>query len=359
MPEERVVRFRARTILVVLTIMFGAVALLELIWLSRQVLVWILIALFLALALNPFVDFLQRRGIRRRPVAIGLTYAILAVAVIALGATFVPKLVSEVNDFIDAVPGLVKDLTEGRGRLGFLERDYHIVERAQEAVRNLEISRVLGVSGTAVAVTKGVITAIVALITIAVLSIFMLLEGPTLIERFFGLLPEASRPRWRTLGRDVYATIGGYVAGALTIALFAGMTAAIVLSVLGVSYAFALALLVALLDLIPLAGATIGTVVVSLVAWLDSGWKTALIILVAFIAYQQIENHVLYPLVYSRTVQLSPLVILIAVLIGASLAGILGALAAIPIAGSIQVVLRDLLRDRRRDPVATAAEAPL
>ena len=344
--EERIVRFRARTILGVLGIVLGVFGLLWLIWHSRQVLTWVVIALFLALALNPLVEFLVRRNIRRG-ISIALTYGLLAFIVVGLGATFVPTLVDEVNDFIDAVPGLVQDLTEGRGRLGFLERDYQIVERVREAVQNLEASRVLGVSGTAVAVTKGVITAIVALITIIVLSIFFLIEGPRIVARFYDALPEEQRPRWQKLGHDVYATIGGYVAGAITIALIASISAAIVLSILGVSYAFALALLVFLLDLVPLAGATIATVLVSLVAFLDSGWKIALIVLAWFILYQQIENHVLYPLVYSRTVQLSPLVILIAVLVGASLAGILGALAAIPIAGTIQVLLRELFRMRR------------
>jgi predicted PurR-regulated permease PerM len=316
-------------------------------WLARQVLTWILIALFLALALDPAVSFIQRRGIRQRGIAIGTTYLILAGAIVVIGATFIPTLVDEVNNFVAAVPGYVEDLTKGRGRLGFLERDYHIVERAREAVAGVEISRILGVSGTAVAVTKGVITAIAALITIIVLTFFMLLEGPRIIERALSLVPEERRPRWRMVGRQIYATIGGYVAGALTIALVAGFTTAILLSVLGVSYAIALALLVAILDLIPLAGATIGAVVVSTVAFLDRGVTVGLIVVIWFIVYQQVENHALYPLVYSRTIALSPLTILIAVLIGASLAGVLGALAAIPIAGTIQVVLTEWLRGRR------------
>jgi predicted PurR-regulated permease PerM len=355
--EERIVRFRARTILAVLGIVLAVAALLQVLWLARQVLTWILIAGFLALALDPAVSFLQRRGIRQRGIAIGTTYLIVAGAIVVIGATFIPTLVDEVNNFVDAVPGYVEDLTKGRGRLGFLERDYHIVERAREAVAGVEISRILGVSGTAVAVTRGVITAIAALITIIVLTFFMLLEGPRIIERVLSLVPEERRPRWRMVGRQIYATIGGYVAGALTIALVAGFTTAMLLSVLSVSYAIALALLVAILDLIPLAGATIGAVVVSTVAFLDRGVTVGLIVVVWFIVYQQVENHALYPLVYSRTIALSPLTILIAVLIGASLAGVLGALAAIPIAGTIQVVLIEWLRGRQQErPIG---EAPL
>jgi predicted PurR-regulated permease PerM len=358
MVPERIVRFRARTILAVLGIVLAVAALLKVLWIAHQVLTWVVIAAFFALALDPLVNFLMRLGIRRRGLAITTTFLLIAIVVVALGLTFIPTLVGEINDFIDAVPQYVKDLTEGRGRLGFLERDYHIVERVQEAASGTDISRILGVSGTAVAVTKGVLTAIVATITIIVMTFFMLLEGPKWIERFFDELPEESRPRWRSIGRDVYATVGGFVAGAVTIALVAGITTAIVLTVVGVSYAFALALLVSFFDLIPLAGATIAAVVVTTVAVLDEGWTIGLIVLGWFIVYQQLENHVLYPLVYSKTVELSPLVILIAVLIGASVAGVIGALGAIPIAGTIQVLLRDLLRTRRERATAIA-DAPL
>jgi predicted PurR-regulated permease PerM len=206
-----------------------------------------------------------------------------------------------------------------------------------------------------VAITKGVITAVIAAITIAVLTFFMLLEGPAWIERFFSLLPAESQERWRRVGRDIYRTVGGFVTGALTIALVAGVLTALLLTVLDVQYAFALGLLVALLDLIPLAGATIAAVVVSTVAFFDD-WRIGVAVLSFFIVYQQVENHFLYPLIYSRTVQLSPLAILIAVLIGASLAGVLGALAAIPVSGTIQVLIVDYLRFRR-DKI-TSPEVP-
>ena len=356
--EERIVRFRARTIFAVLGIVLAVAAVLQVIWIARQVLTWILIAAFLAVALDPLVRLLMRRGIRRRGLAIGVAYLLVAAVFILLGATFIPTLVNEVNDFIDAVPDYVEDLTEGRGKLGFLESDYHLVERLRETVEDLELSRVLGVSGTAVAVTKGVLTAIVAVITIVVLTFFMLLEGPRWADNVLSLVPEERRPRWRRVGGEIYATIGGIVAGALAIALLAGITSAILLSVLGVSFAIALALLVAFLDLIPLAGATIAAVVVSTVAFLDSGLTIGLIVLAWFVVYQQVENHVIYPLVYSRTVALSPLLILIAVLIGASLAGILGALAAIPIAGTLQLLFLEWLSGRRGsdEPIA---EVPL
>jgi predicted PurR-regulated permease PerM len=344
---ERVIRFRARTVFAVLGIVLSVAVLLELILLARQVLTWIFIALFLALALNPLVDWLQRHGLRHRGLAAGTSYLIVFGVIGGLGAAFIPTIVDEVNKFVEAVPDYVDELTRGRGPLGFLESDYHIVERVRDAVRKGGAARIFGFSGTAIAVTKGVVTAVVASITIIVLTFFMLLEGPGWIQRLLSLLPERSRPRWQRVGHDIYRTVGGFVTGALTIALIAGVTSSIFLTIVGVPFAIALGLVVAVLDLIPLAGATIAAVLVSTIAFLSQSWLVGIGVVVYFIVYQQIENHVLYPLVYSRTVQLSPLVILIAVLVGASLVGILGALAAIPVAGAIQVVLVDWLKHRR------------
>jgi len=174
----------------------------------------------------------------------------------------------------------------------------------------------------------------------------MLLEGPAWIERFYALLPARSQERWRTVGRDIYRTIGGYVTGNLTISLIAGVISTLVLLILGVPYAVALGLLVALLDLIPLAGAMIAAVIVTTVGFIDST-ASGIVLLVFFVLYQQLENHVLQPVVYGRTVKLSPLAVLIAVLIGAELAGVIGALAAIPVMGTIQVILVDWLAHRR------------
>ena len=327
--EERLVRFRPRAILIVLGIILAGVVLIEIVQAAQSVLIWIFVAIFLALALNPAVEGLQRRGIRRRGLAVTIVFVGAILAIAALGATIIPIIVSQVNDFVDAVPGYVEDLTAGRGRLGFLEREYQITERVREAIAEGGASRLLGISGTALAVTKGVITAVIATVTIAFLTLFMLLEGPAWVERFYSLLPAEKQPRWRKIGYDIYRTIGGYVTGNLAISLIAGIVSTAVLLALGVPYAVALGLLVAILDLVPLAGATIAAVLVTTVAFLDST-TSGIIVLIFFVVYQQLENHVLQPVVYGRTVQLSPLAVLIAVLIGAELAGVVGALAAIP-----------------------------
>jgi predicted PurR-regulated permease PerM len=344
--EQRVVDLRPRTILRILLIAIAVAIVLEVVWIARHVLAWVVIALFFALALDPFVGWIQRHTRLGRGAAIGVAYLVVLIVIAGVGASFVPKLIDEVNGFIDAVPGYVHDLTHGRGRLGFLETKYQVVEKIREQIDEGGARKVLGFSGAALSVTKSVITVIAATITIVFLTFFMLLEGRAWVDRVYRLLPEASRPRWQRVGDEIYKTIGGYVTGNILISLIAGASITIVLLIMGVPYAVALGLLVAVLDLIPLAGATIAGVIVVLVAFAHTV-PAGIVVLVFFVTYQQIENHWLQPVIYGRTVQLSPLAVLVSVLVGAELAGILGALAAIPVAGAIQVIVRDQLAHRR------------
>ena len=189
MLEERLVQFRPRAVLIVLGIILAAIVMIRVVQAAQGILIWIGVALFLAMALNPAVDWLMARGIERRGVAVAITFALAILSIAALAATLIPTIVGQVNDFVDAVPGYVEDLTAGRGKLGFLEREYQITERVREALSEGGASKLLGLSGTALAVTKGVVTAVVATLTIAFLTLFMLLEGPKWVERFYGLLP--------------------------------------------------------------------------------------------------------------------------------------------------------------------------
>jgi predicted PurR-regulated permease PerM len=343
---ERVVDLRPRTVLVVLGILLATVALLAFIYLAWHVITWILIAVFLSLALNPAVESIERRGLRRGYAA-AIVFLLTVAVMTGLGFLLIPPLVEQVRDFIDYVPEIVEDVTAGRGPFGFLQTEYEIVDRVREAIETQGVGGVLGVTGASLAVARGVITAIVGILTIAFLTFFMLLDGKRMVGRFYDFLPATARPRWERVGTEIYRTIGGYVTGNIAISVIAGFASAIVLFVLGSDYAIALAVLVALLDLIPLAGATIAAILVSTVVFVELGWIRGLIIVAFFVLYQQLENHVLQPVIYGRTVALSPLVVLVAVLIGAELAGILGALAAIPIAGMVQAVGRELLRYRR------------
>lgn len=344
---DRVVQFRPRTILSILAILIAVAVVLWVLWIARHVLMWVLVSLFLALALNPLVEWLQRHGIRRRGLAAAVAYLLAVAAVTGIAAAFVPTLVDQVNSFARKVPEYVDDLTKGRGRLGFLETKYQIVEKVRRAIESGGVKRITVGAGAALTLTRSVLTAVVAVITIAFMTFFMLLEGNQWAERLYGLLPEHSKPRWRRVGHDIYRTVGGYVTGNLLISLIAGIASGVVLFSLGVPYAVALGLLVALLDLIPLAGATLAAIVVVLVALAATGTTAAVVTAIFFVVYQQLENHVLQPLVYGRTLRLSPLAVLIAVLLGAEVAGVLGALGAIPIAGAIQVLLVDWQRQRR------------
>jgi predicted PurR-regulated permease PerM len=345
----RVVDFRPRTVLRVVGLLLATAIVLEIILVSRHVISWMFIALFLALALNPAVDWVEGR-IRRRGLATGFVCIAALIVVVGIGWLFIPTLVNQVNDFAGKVPDYLDDLTKGRGRLGFLQQKYHLVDKARKALKEGGASKLFGLSGTALAVAKGVVNAVLATVTIVFLTFFMLLEGRGWVESFFSLLRPESRPRWRAVGHDIYRTVGGYVTGNLLISFIAGTLTTVVLLIMGVPFAIALGLIVAILDLIPLAGATIAAIIVGAVAFIHSV-PAGIVVLAFFIVYQQVENHVLQPIVYGRTVQLSPLLVLISVLIGAELAGVLGALAAIPVAGSLQVVFVDWLRHRRdRDP---------
>jgi predicted PurR-regulated permease PerM len=347
MPAERVVTIRPKTLLAAAGLLLGLAAALWVVWIARRVVLWALVSLFLAMALNPAVEALQRRGIRRRGAAAAMVYLLAVLIIAGAGALIVPSVVGQVNDLVEAAPAYVRDLTAGRGPLGFLETKYHVVERVEEAVEgNGRSGQLAGGASAALDVARSVVTFVVGVVTIAFMTFFMLLEGPTWFERLLGLMPESSRARWRAVANDIYKTVGGYVTGNLLISLIAGVSATIVLVALGVPFALALGLLVAILDLIPLAGATLAAIIVSLVALTES--VTAGIVVAAFfIVYQQLENHLLQPLVYGRTVKLSPLIVLISVLVGAEVAGIIGALGAIPIAGTIQIVVIDWLAARR------------
>jgi predicted PurR-regulated permease PerM len=356
---ERAIRFPARTVFAVLAIVIAVWALLHVIVITRQVITWMLVALFLAMALSPAVDWLQRKGIRRRGYAVALTALAVAALIGLIAWAVVPPLVNQVNDFAVKVPDYIDDLTKGRGRFGFLETKYHIVERVRDQVREGGASKVFGLSGTAISITKSVLTMVVAVITIIALTYFMLLEGPMWLERFYSLFAPATQTRLRSIFGDIAKAVAGYVTGNLFISLIAGVTSGLALWILDVPFALALGLLVAILDLVPLVGATIAAIIVTTVTFLstDTVWA-GIAMIVFFVVYQQIENQLLQPLVYGRTVQLSPLAVLVAVLIGASLAGVLGALGAIPFAGAVQVLILDWRAHRAGAEVATAKEAP-
>lgn len=344
--RQRWLRLRARTVLQVVGLLIAVWLILRILYLAQAVIVWVFVALFLALAINPLVELLQRRWLRRRGLAVAAAVFLVFAVIGTIVALIVPTVVHQTTSLVDATPRYLEDFTQGNGRLGFLETRYQVVERTQTFIDEGGAQNWLRVS-SALAVGRGILTGLVATVTISVLTIFMLLEGPAWVDRFFGLISAETRPRWQRVSSDVYRTVGGYVNGNLLISLVAGMSTTLVLLVLRVPFAVALGLLVALLDLIPLAGATAAAIIVCTVGFFDST-LAGLVLVAWFVIYQQVENHVLQPVIYGRALQLSPLVVLVAVLIGAAVAGILGALAAIPVAGTIQILILDVLAERRR-----------
>ena len=341
--QDRWVRVRPRTVLQIAGLVIAVWALLHVLSVAREVIISAFVALFLALAINPLVEWLKRPVVARRGLAVTLAVLLVLIGDRRDRRALRADAHRPDEQVRQAAPDYVDDLTKGRGRLGFLETKYHIVEKARGVHRQRRRPQGLRVLGHRGRRHEGVLNIVVATITIFVMTFFMLLEGPAGWSASTASCPEQSQPRWRAVGRDIYRTVGGYVTGNLLISLIAGVTAAIVLLILGVPFAVALGLLVAILDLIPLAGATIAAVIVCAVGFLHSLIAGHRRLVFWFIVYQQLENHLLQPAIYGRTVKISPLVVLIAVLIGAKLAGILGALGAIPVAGAIQILIVDAL----------------
>ncbi|MGI8993293.1 MAG: AI-2E family transporter [Nocardioidaceae bacterium] len=351
---ERVVMFRPRTILIVLGVLLGAFVALRLVVLAERGLTVIAIALFLALALNPAVEFFQRRGLGR-----GLAVAavsVLAVVVFALLAlVFIPPLVTQIGEFVTALPDLVQDLTNGQGPLGFLERRYQVVEQVRELTSRKGSDLLTGAATPALGIAKGVVTVVGGLFIIAFLTLFMLLEGPEWRRRITAFIPDNHGEATDRIAAGVYKSVSGFVTGNLVASFLAGAVATLILLIVGVPYALPLGLFTAIVEVIPYIGPAIVTVLLSLVA-LATGPVTAAVVFVLLLVYHLIEGHTIRPLIYGRALELSPLAVLIAIILGTEVAGILGALAAIPVAGSIQVTINELIELRNRG--SSRAEHP-
>jgi predicted PurR-regulated permease PerM len=313
------------------------------------------IAVFLALALGPIVEIFVRRGIKRS-IAILLTYLLLLGSVFGLGLLVVPPIVNGVNDFVGNVPHYVEDLRNSRTFRKYDDK-YKITPELNRQAKKLPTHLTDAVSGLR-SVTVGVFGVIVQLVTILVMAFFLLLDGRRILNFLLRELGPHHGDRFWRIGQDVYAAVGGYVAGNVLISVIAGVGAYIVMTLLDMPFAVPLAVLVGLFDLIPLVGSTIAGAVVGVVAAIV-GFPTKLIIWVVYlIVYQQIENNVIQPVVYRRTVQIHPLVVIVAVLIGGSLLGILGALLAIPVAATVQIFLREWWNYRREQLLPEGTTLP-
>ena len=309
----------------------------------RSVLVLLLTAAFLAIGLNPAVEALMRRGMRRG-FAVGSVLFVVLLFFTGFGFALVPPIIDQASEFVEQAPAYVAQLQDNE-RIAELDQRFGLLERAQQA---LDDPQRLGVTaaGGVVGVGKAVFNAFFSTLTILIVTLYFLSNLPSIKASAYRLVPRSRRARVGLLTDEILARVGGYVAGAVSIAALAAVTTFLLLMVLSVDYPVALAMLVFMTGLIPLIGATIGAVVVVSVA-LFTSVEVGIVMAVWYLVYQQVENYLLYPRIMQRSVDVSPAATVVAVLVGGSLLGVLGALLAIPIAAAVQLVLNEVVAPRQ------------
>jgi predicted PurR-regulated permease PerM len=342
-----------RLIAKVVLVAAATVAALYLVYQMRTVIGLVLIALFFALAIAPAVNWLNRRKVPR-PLAILLVYLGIGATIFGIGLLIVPPMVEGVEDLSNDLPGYVEDLRENETFRDY-DDEYNITDNLTEQAEELP-SRLGDAAGTLRDVTVGVFTSFVQLFSILVIAFFLLMDGRRMLDFFYNQLPPEREKRIRDVADDISSAVSGYVFGAFVIATLSGLMTYVTLTIIDVPFAVPLAVLLGFFGLIPLVGATIGGILVGIVVAFVSFPGGVIAWIIVLVVYQQIENNLIQPLVYGRTVQVHPLAVLVAVLVGASLLGILGALVAIPAVAAIQSVLRDWWRFRHG---ATAQAPPL
>ena len=319
----------------------------KLIYRLRDIVLLILVAGFVALLLNPLVVLLQKRLFPRRGAAVAIVTILAALVFIGLAVAFGYPLVNGITNLADALPGYVAKAQHGQGWIGHLATKYHVQDWVQRNAPKL-ITYAENLSKPALTIGKGAVSLIIELATIFILVLLLLLEGPKMRRWTLAQMTEARKETVTRVSREVNTAVIGYMLGNLLTSLIAGVVVFITLMIVGVPFPFLWGLWVALVDFLPMIGgalAGIPTVLFAFGQGLTAGIATA----VVFLAYTQIENHILNPVIMAKTVKISPLLVLIAVLVGASVGSLVGglfggfvaALLAIPIAGALQVLVRE------------------
>jgi predicted PurR-regulated permease PerM len=311
-------------------------------YLTRGVVKILVIALFTAMALGPVVDAVQRTRLRRAW-AILVVYAACLIAVLGIGALLVPNIGSQVEQLSTGAEHAVGDLRHNPTVRRYDAR-YHITEKVQAQLKALpnRLGDAAAPLRDATVGAFGFISNAVAVLSIAFL---LILHRERYSQAVISTLPGPHAERWRRVAPQIYRAVSAYVIGNFEISAIAGACAWVAMIALGIPFALPLALVIAFFDLIPMVGATLGAIIVGLAALLVSPLVAVIWLVYAF-AYQQAENYLIQPLVYRRAVQVSPLTTIVAVLVGATLLGLLGALLAIPAAAAFQLVFEDLRRER-------------
>jgi len=354
-PQDHV---PVRTIMATVGIVLATMAGLWMLWSVKRILGWMVIAAFFAVVLGPAVDFLVTKAKLRRAVATLLVFLTGLALLAGMLYAFIRPIVDQASTFSDHLPKYVADAKAGRGWVGHLVKKYKIDDYVEKNQKKLKSTlTTIGERGiqTAGTVARG----LVALLTIIVLTILMLMQGPSMLQSGLGALSPPTRERVRRVGSDCARALTGYMFGNLLISVIAGVATFVFLWIIGVPFKGVLGLWVGFADLIPMVGATLGAIPAVGVAFLHSV-PAGIGTIIFFIAYQQFENHVLQVTVMARTVAINPLMVLVSVLIGVEAFGIVGALLAIPAAGVIQVIGRDIYDEHwgkfKREPTVGADE---
>lgn len=304
---------------------------------AASILVLIFIALFLAIGLNPAISRLRSWGVPR-----GLAVTIVALIVVLLlcGGVFalIPPLVTQTGQLIENVPGFIESLQRNETINDLIQR-YDIVNKVQGA---LDAGTVTDALGGVVGGAKLLFGTIFNVLTVLVLVIYFMAAFDRIKEGAYSLVPLSRRQRVRLLTDEILTKVGAYMVGALAIGVLAGVCTWVFALIVGLSYPFALAVVVAVCDLIPQIGATLGAVIVSLVG-LASSLTTGIVCIVFFLIYQQVENYLIYPNVMRRSVKVSDVAAVTAALLGVGLFGVIGALIAIPMVAAIQLIVREVV----------------
>lgn len=318
----------------------------------------IFVSFFLALALNPIVSSISRRlKSNSRAKATAAAYIVVLSVIISFFLLVIPPLVSQTREFVRDVPQTVTKFQKQESGLARLVERYELNDRLSEAAK--DFSNEFGNVGSKLLdLSKRIGGTVISIIVVIVLTFMMLVEGPRWLELLWSSMPAKRRAHHQKLAQKMYGMVTGFVIGQVLLALLSGTFALIALliasNVLNVSInAVALAGIVAVLALIPLIGNIISIIVVVLVCALASV-NLAIVMLIYFIIYQQIENATIQPYIQAKKNQLTPLLVFVSALVGVGFGGILGAFVAIPVAGCIKILLEDQFEKRRNRPAPTA-----
>jgi predicted PurR-regulated permease PerM len=304
---------------------------------ARSVIILIVVSLFLAVGLNPIVESLTRRGMRRT-FAIAIVFLVVIGAFVGFGFAVVPPVLEQSDEFVKNVPGYLEDLRKNPTIRQF-DNDYGVIEKAQNYITSGDLGQRL--FGGLVGVGRIVVNAVFGAFSVLILTLYFLASLPSMKRQAYRLVPATRRERVQLLTDEILARIGGFVSGAFTVAFIAAVSSYVFLRIVDLPYALALAVFVGLLDLIPLVGATIAAIGVTTLGFIESP-AVGIACLIFYIAYQQFENYVIYPRVMRAAVDVPAAVTVVAVLIGGALLGVVGALLAIPAAAAILLVVRQV-----------------